>query len=99
MSLVVVYTPAAKDTIQSIYAFLTSKFGPRTANKFVLKAEQTIALLTKHPLMFKISPFNDQVRVAVLNKNCSLFYRVTDNQLQLLYFWDNRQDLLFISER
>jgi plasmid stabilization system protein ParE len=98
VSLTVVYTPAAKDTLQYLYTFLTQKFGLRTANKFVVKAEQTIALLANQPLIFKASPFDEQVRIAVLSKNCSLFYRVTDTQLQLLYFWDNRQDLLFISE-
>uniref|UniRef100_UPI00406D2D67 type II toxin-antitoxin system RelE/ParE family toxin n=1 Tax=Mucilaginibacter sp. CSA2-8R TaxID=3141542 RepID=UPI00406D2D67 len=98
MSLIVFYTPAAKDTLQALYTFLTDKFSSRVANKFVIKIEQTIALLTTQPLIFKASPFDEQVRIATLNKNCSLFYRVTDTQLQLLYFWDNRQDSLFDAE-
>lgn len=42
--------------------------------------------------MFKSTELNINVRVATLNKQCSLFYKVTETTIVLLFFWDNRQE-------
>ena len=65
------------------------------ANKFVAKSEKTIELIAVNPLMFKATVIDETVRVALITKQCSLFYHVSDTSIQLLYFWDNRQDPQF----
>ncbi|WP_374163848.1 type II toxin-antitoxin system RelE/ParE family toxin [Arcticibacter sp. MXS-1] len=95
MSLLVYYTPRAKETLISVYTFLNQKFGNRAADKFVTKAENTIALLAAQPYMFKASTIAPEIRIALITRQCSLFYKVTESSVQLLFFWDNRQDPLF----
>jgi plasmid stabilization system protein ParE len=92
MSLSVLYTLRSKQTLKSTYAFIENKFGLNSANKFISKAEKTIKLIATQPFMFKASGIDENVRVGFITKQCSLFYRVTDTSIHLLFFWDNRQE-------
>jgi plasmid stabilization system protein ParE len=92
MSLQIFYTPRSKETLESVYNFINNKFGPNPANKFLLKAEQAVALIAEHPFMFKASAIDDNVRIAFISKQTSLFYRVNETSIHLLFFWDNRQE-------
>jgi len=91
----VYYTPTAKTTLKAVYSFIEIKFGERVATRFLKKAEKTISLIAKNPLMFKALINDSPVRVGLITKQCSLFYRVTNSTIELLYFWDNRQEPLF----
>jgi len=95
MSLNVFYTTEAKETLSAVYSFIQEKFGTRSADKFVTKAEKTIALIAEQPFMFKGSPLGENVRIGFITKQTSLFYLVTEQSIDLLFFWDNRQEPLF----
>ncbi len=92
MSLQVVYTPRSKESSISVYNFIRNKFSIRSADKFLLKAEKIIELIADYPLMYKATSIDEKVRIAVITKQTSLFYKVTDTSIQLLFFWDNRQE-------
>jgi hypothetical protein len=62
----------------------------------VSKAEKTISLIADNPFMFRASTIDDDVRIALITKQCSLFCRVTDASVNLLFFWDNRQEPLIL---
>lgn len=66
-------------------------------NKSVLYSKTLIQLvsertlqLTENPYLCKVSDFKD-TRVASLG-NFSIFYKVTDTQIIISAFWDNRQN-------
>ena len=92
MSLQIHYTPRSKETLESIYSFILNQFGVNSANNFLSKAEKGISLIAEHPLMFKATAIDENVRICVISKQTSLFYRVTDTSIDLLFFWDNRQE-------
>jgi plasmid stabilization system protein ParE len=92
MRLQIFYTPRAKETLSSIYNFIHHKFGIRSADEFALKSEKIIALIAENPFMFKASSIDEFVRIGLITKQCSLFYRITDTSIHLLFFWDNRQE-------
>jgi plasmid stabilization system protein ParE len=92
MSLQVFYTPRSKETLASVYDFIQNKFGVNSADKFATKAEKTILLIAEYPFMFKASSIDENVRIGPISKQTSLFYRVTDSSIHLLFFWDNRQE-------
>jgi plasmid stabilization system protein ParE len=94
MSLTIFYTPRSKETLSSVYDFIINKFGAGAANKFAENAEKITSLIAEHPFMFKASEIDENVRIALISKQTSLFYRVTDNSIHLLFFWDNRQEPL-----
>jgi plasmid stabilization system protein ParE len=92
VSLPIFYTPRSRETLKSVYDFIHNKFGTKAADKFALKAEKTIDLIAEYPLMFKASTIDENVRVGFITRQTSLFYRVTNTSIHLLFFWDNRQE-------
>lgn len=54
-----------------------------------LKAKEL--LLKQNPLIGKVTDF-EEVRVVLILKNFSLFYRVKSVNVEILSFWDNRRD-------
>jgi plasmid stabilization system protein ParE len=92
MSLPILYTPRSRETLLYVYNFISDKFGKTSARKFAVKVEKTISLIAEHPFMFKASDIDINVRVGHITKQTSLFYRVSDSSVHLLFFWDNRQE-------
>lgn len=92
MGLAIFYTPRSKETLSSVYTFIKNEFGVNSAEKFSAKAEKTISLIAEHPFLFRASTIDENVRVGFISKQTSLFYRVTDTSITLLFFWDNRQE-------
>ncbi len=96
MSLQIYYTPKSKETLSSVYNFILEQFGKRSADKFILKAEKTISLIAEFPLMFKASDIDQNVRIGLITKQTSLFYLVKETSIDLLFFWDNRQEPILL---
>jgi plasmid stabilization system protein ParE len=96
MSLKILSTPNSDDTFIAIYDFIEVRFGRKAADKFLDKTENVVALISEHPLMYKATSIDSNVRIAIINKQTSLFYRVTETSIHLLYFWDNRRDQMFL---
>jgi len=92
MSLQVFYTPRSKETLGAVYDFIHGKFGLKSADQFVLQAEKIVSLIAEHPYMFKASTIDANVRIGFISQQTSLFYRITDTSIHLLFFWDNRQE-------
>lgn len=87
----VVWSENAQTTFEVIVVNIEVKFGVLTAKKFVQKVDAVIHTLSKHPYMYKSSSFDARVRKATISKQCSLFYEINQEAIQLTFFWDNRQ--------
>lgn len=68
--------------------------GDNVADKFEIKMFETLNQISQTPLIFKSISENQSVRKGLINKNCSFFYEINYNKIQILFFWDNRQDTL-----
>jgi hypothetical protein len=42
--------------------------------------------------MFKSATENPNIRKGLIHKNCSVFYEVKTDQIEVLFFWDKRQE-------
>ena len=58
--------------------------------KLVGLVSERIKHITENPFIYKSSGFPD-TRVATMG-NFSIFYKVSDEQIIITAFWDNRQD-------
>lgn len=85
------WTPEASETFDIIIELIESKWGFVSAQKFVRSANHTIVILASHPEMF-VAVKGQTVRRAFITKQTSLFYEITEHEIILLYFWDNRQE-------
>jgi plasmid stabilization system protein ParE len=82
------------ETFDAIYDQIEERFGTAIAKKFELKVMHTWESISLRPFIFKATRESENVRKGWVNKNCSFFYEVTESQIQVLFFWDNRQEPL-----
>lgn len=87
----VVWSENAQTTFEVIVFNIETKFGVLIAKKFVQKVDAVIQTISKQPYIYKSSSFNTRVRKATISKQCSLFYEIHQDTIQLTFFWDNRQ--------
>ena len=91
MSLEIVLTPNANDTLLSIISFIQIKWGDRAAERFVEKAYKTLDAISRQPYLFKAYQ-ETSVRKGLITKQPSVVYRVLNDHIEVLFFWDNRQE-------
>lgn len=60
------------------------------AKKLIILVSERTKQISETPFMYKSTDFKD-TRVASLG-NFSIYYKVTDAQIIISAFWDNRQD-------
>lgn len=72
--------------------YIESEFGVIFAKKFITKVDSVISSISNQPYIYKSSNFNFKLRKATIDKQCSLFYEVNNETIQLSYFRDNRQE-------
>lgn len=91
MNLAIVWTNEAKTTFDDTVIQIESKWGNRSAGKFVKATYKTISSISNQPYLFKAS-HNENVRQAVITSQTSMFYEVHSSHIVILFFWDNRQE-------
>ncbi|MFI5159693.1 MAG: type II toxin-antitoxin system RelE/ParE family toxin [Sphingobacteriales bacterium] len=96
MILEIIFTDDASEMLLSITNFIASKWGEKQAEKFLTKVYRTVDLISKQPYLFKASVIEENVRIGIVSKQTSFFYEIQDSKIIILFFWDNRQDPIFI---
>jgi plasmid stabilization system protein ParE len=87
----IILTPKAKDTLLSIVLFIRVKWGNKSAEKFVEKTYKVLDTIAQQPYLFKAYQ-EINVRKGLITKHTSVVYRIRDDRIEVLFFWDNRQD-------
>ena len=72
--------------------YLEKEWTLNEVNSFMDKVNEIIELLSKNNVAFKPSLYKNTFQVTVL-KQITLYYRIENNKIELLRFWNNYQDL------
>ncbi len=76
MSLKIIFTDKATDILLSITNFIENKRSLKQADKFLEKTYQVLDLVSKNPYMFKASLIKDDIRIGLISKQTSFFYKI-----------------------
>lgn len=96
MSYILTFSRQAKETYAAIQTQLYNRWGQTILQKFERKTVKTLDAILQSPLMFKSVMDNPNIPKGLIHKNCSVFYEVKTTELEVLFFWDNRQDPIFL---
>ena len=88
----IVITESAKSKITAVLEFISSKYGPLTQKKFVIKLDKAIGVAHKNPEIFPVSIYNKRVRKCVITKQSTVFYAFDDENVVILALFDTRQN-------
>ena len=91
MKLEIILTPNAEDTFLSIVSFIQEKWGVASAEKFIETTSKVLNNISQQPFIFKAYQDKD-VRKGLITKQTSVVYRVLHDRIEVLFFWDNRQE-------
>jgi plasmid stabilization system protein ParE len=87
----IIWSPTAKISYYKILEYLNDNWTIKELEAFVKRTEEVIDHIYKNPLLYPYSKESDTHKCVVV-KQVSLFYRIKNNGIELLVFWDTRQD-------
>ncbi len=87
------WSPKAKEEYVLLLSYLREWYGTDAALRFLEQTEKVVEGIAVFPYSYPTSDKVISLRKAVITKQSSLFYRVTNSKIEILHFWDNRQDL------
>ncbi len=86
----IVWTPNALRELAQTIEYLEKNFSEKEIKKLAEKIENILALISKNPNLFPISE-NRNIHKAVLLKYNSMYYRIKNENIEILSFFSNRQ--------
>lgn len=81
---------ALEDYIQNIF-YLEKFWTNNEISNFVKKVNENIELLSYGNIIFKQTEFKNIYQIVII-KQISIYYRIENNNIYLLRFWNNYQD-------
>jgi len=91
MALEIFWTISADRKFDKIIKYLLSEWNQRVTESFVKKVYDTIDILAEFPEIGTIEHKEKGIRGFTIVKQINIFYKVSDNRLIILNFFDNRQ--------
>jgi plasmid stabilization system protein ParE len=88
----VIWAPKAKKDFWNNIDYLEAEWSEKVAFNFIEKANTIITLLQNDNFLFIKTNYKSVYKI-VITKHISLFYRIENNNLELLRFWNNFQNL------
>lgn len=87
----VIWSPTARLTYYKILEYLVENWTFKELEAFIDRTEEVINHICDNPSLYPHSAESNAHKCVVV-KQVSLFYRVKVDVIELLVFWDNRQD-------
>ena len=91
MSYQIIWSPQANQTYLLILEYLQKNWTEREINNFIERTEEVLFFISQNPLLYRYSKQNDSYK-CVVTEQTSLIYQIKQDKVELLSFWDNRQD-------
>lgn len=85
------WTPNSLEELSATIEYVERNFGERQLNKLAQKIEEVTQLISQNPELFPKSEYENVYRVAILKFN-TMYYRVRNNEIEILSFFSNRQN-------
>jgi plasmid stabilization system protein ParE len=82
-------TPRAEKNFLSIVEYIKNKWGDSTAGQFVQKTDETFNLLKNYPSIGQVE--KEDIRGFQLSPQTRLLYRIKEDKIVILAFFDVRQ--------
>lgn len=88
----ITWSPKALKSYIHIADFILEKWSKKGVKKFSDITSSTILQIAKNPELFVASKHKKNIRKGFITKHTSLIYKVKPNEIELVLFWDNRQN-------
>jgi plasmid stabilization system protein ParE len=87
------WSDEAINNLESILDYLQNRWTQREIDKFKKQLSKQLNLITSNPLIFPKSDYNPRLRKAVLSKQTTIFYEISEKRINLVFLFNNQQDI------
>lgn len=88
----ITWSSKAQKSYIHIADFILEKWSKKGVKKFSDITSSTILQIAQNPELFVASKHKKNIRKGFITKHTSLIYKVKPNEIELVLFWDNRQN-------
>ncbi|WP_335965388.1 type II toxin-antitoxin system RelE/ParE family toxin [Galbibacter sp. PAP.153] len=88
----ILWTDHAISELKETIEYLENNWTERELRTFSAKLDHTIELISKTPEIFPASFQKKDIRKAVVEKHNNLYYRVSNNIVEIVSLFSNRKD-------
>ena len=92
MALKIVWSKRANLKFDQIISYLLQEWGEKSAKQFIGKVFDFLEILAEFPEIGSIENKAKNIRGFTIIKQVNLFYRVKNDKIILILFFDNRQN-------
>lgn len=86
-------TPNALNELEKTIEYLEENFSEKEIKKWAQKIEKITVLISQNPYIFLKSE-SQNIYTAVILKFNTMYYRVRNNNVEIISFFSNRQSLI-----
>lgn len=87
----IIWSPKAKITYYQVLEYLELNWTIKEIKAFINRTDYVIEHISQTPFHYPYSKKGDIYKCVVV-KQVSLFYRIKQQEIELLLFWDNRKN-------
>lgn len=87
----VIWTPQAEQTFETVLDYLEMEWSEKEKVNFVKATDKIIQLISRQPYLFR-RVSKPGFREALVTKHNLLLYKIKENSIDLITFWDTRKD-------
>jgi plasmid stabilization system protein ParE len=87
----IIWTKRADGSFSKILDYLIQEWGQKVTEAFIQRTYNFLDILTELPEMGAIQNAGRNIRGFTLTKHITVFYRIENQNILLLNFFDNRQ--------
>jgi plasmid stabilization system protein ParE len=92
MKRTIIFSKNAEKKLFELFDYLEIKWSKTVKNKFISNLDKVIYLLQSDPEIFPKSELNNKYRKCVLSKQTTIYYKFNTKRVDIITFFDSRQD-------
>ena len=85
------WTDFALNELEKTIQYLEAHWTAKELHHLVIKLDETLILISKNPTLFQVSEFKKDIRRVVILTHNIMYYRIQNNQIEIISFFSNRQ--------
>jgi len=85
------FSPRALDDLQTVLEYLDKEWGATVSEKFLDRIDDLLDGISETPHMYVCVNKRKKIHKCVVNNNVTLYYRIKNNEVELITFFQSRQ--------
>jgi plasmid stabilization system protein ParE len=87
----ILWTDNALKELEITIEYLEENWTEKELRNLALKLEEIVTLVSQNPNLFQVSDIKKEIRRVIILSHNTLYYRIADNQIEIISFFSNRQ--------